>query len=82
MYRQDLPHIYELRDLLSCQIPATAYFQNLDKSLSENARKLRQYRDHEQELAGLDEAAWSFLKSKVKPLLLVKREQRGWQRKP
>ena len=78
MYRNELPLIYELRDMLPDPIPASAYFQNLDKSLSDSQQKLRQYRDLEQDLAGLDAAAWGFLKSEVKPLLMVRHEKRGW----
>lgn len=79
VYRIELPRIYELRDLVPDPAPANAYFQNLDRSLSEIPQKLRQYRDLEQDLAGLDSAAWTFLKSEVTPLLLVKDEKRGWQ---
>ena len=79
MYRSELPRIYELRDLLPNQLPLTAYFQNLDKRLSECPQKLRQYRDLERDLAGLDADAWEFLKAEVNPLLSAKHEQRGWQ---
>ncbi len=78
MYRNELPHIYELRDVLPNPIPASAYFQNLDKSLSDSQQKLRQYRDLEQDLAGLGADAWAFLKSEVKPLLMARHETRGW----
>jgi hypothetical protein len=79
VYRKELPRIYEFRDSLPDPVPASAYFQNLDKSLSENPQKLRQYRDLEQDLAALDPAAWAFLKSDVTPLFRVKHEMRGWQ---
>jgi hypothetical protein len=79
MYRKELPHIYELRDLLPDPLPPKAYFQNLDNSLSEIPQKLRQYRDLEGDLAGLDPVAWAFLKSEVKPLLQTKHEKRGWE---
>jgi hypothetical protein len=79
VYRKELPRIYELRDLLSDPLPSKAYFQNLDKSLSDSPQKLRQYRELERDLAGLDPVAWSFLKSEVKPLLQVRHEKRGWQ---
>jgi hypothetical protein len=79
VYRKELPRIYELRDLLPDPVPTRAYFQNLDKSLSEIPQKLWQYRDLEQDLAGLDPTAWAFLKSEVTPLLVVKHEKRGWE---
>ncbi len=78
MYRSELPRIYELRDLLPDPIPANAYFQTVDKRLSECPLRFRHYRDLEQDLAGLDAAAWACLKSEVKPLLLVRDEKRGW----
>jgi hypothetical protein len=79
VYRKELPRIYELYDLLPEPVPANAYFQNLDKSLSEIPQKLWQYRELEKDLYGLDPDAWAFLRSEVKPLLATKDERRGWQ---
>jgi hypothetical protein len=79
MYRTDLPRIYELRDLFPDPLPPDACFGGLDGSYSVSPQKLRQYRDLEQDLAGLDTAAWEFLKSEVQPLLQIKHETRGWQ---
>jgi hypothetical protein len=79
MYRKQLPRIYELRDLLPDPIPADAYFQNLDETLTNIPQKLRQYRELERDLQWLDTDAWAFLKSEVAHLLLVKDEKRGWQ---
>jgi hypothetical protein len=58
MYRKELPRIYELRDLLPVSPPAGACFRDLDQSLAQIPQKLRQFRDIEQDLQGLDPAAW------------------------
>jgi hypothetical protein len=79
VYRRELPRIYELRDLLPDPIPPKAYFQNLDKSLAEIPQKLRQFRELERDLRGLDTAAWSFLNSELVPLLQARDARRGWQ---
>ncbi len=79
MCRRELPRIYELRDLLPASPPADAYFCDLDRSLAEIPQKLKQYRDIERDLSGLDPAAWAFLKSELKPLLVARADKRGWQ---
>jgi hypothetical protein len=79
MFRKELPRIYELRDLLPVPPPPGAYFRDLDRSLAEIPQKLRQYRDIEQDLQGLDPAAWAFLKSELAPLLTAKDAKRSWQ---
>jgi hypothetical protein len=79
VYRRELPRIYELRDLLPNPLPPEAYFQNLDRSLGEIPQKLRQFRDWERELEGLDRRAWSFLKGELAPLLTTRDPRRGWQ---
>jgi len=79
VYRRELPRIYELRDLLPNPPPPGAYFCNLDKSLAEIPQKLRQFRDLERDLQGLDAAAWNFLKSELEPLLTAQDAKRGWQ---
>lgn len=79
MYRRQLPRIYELRDLIPMPRPSDAYFSNLDESLAENPRKLKQYRDIENDLRGLDPAAWAFLKSELRPLISTRDAERGWQ---
>ena len=79
MYRKELPRIYELRDLLPHPLPPNAFFQHLDKTLAEIPQKLRQFRELEKDLQGLDATAWSFLKSELAPLLLARDAKRGWQ---
>jgi hypothetical protein len=79
MIRKELTRIYELGDLLPTPPPPGAYFRELDRTLAEIPQKLKQYRDIEQDLQGLDAAAWAFLKSELKPLLMAKDRKRGWQ---
>jgi hypothetical protein len=79
MFRKELPRIYELRDLLPDPLPSGAYFQNLDESLARIPQKLKQFRDIERDLDGVDPEAWEALKSELKPLLAAKHPTRGWQ---
>jgi hypothetical protein len=79
VYRRELPRVYELRDLIQYSSSPDAYFQNFEKSLSEIPPKLKQFRDIERDLQGLDAEAWAFLKSEVTPLLAARDPKRGWQ---
>ena len=79
MYRKELPRVFELHDLAQPSSSPGAYFQNFEKSLSAIRPKLKQFRDIEQDLQGLDASAWAFLKSEVAPLLAAKDPKRGWQ---
>lgn len=45
-----------------------------------DSTKLRQFRDLERDLQGLNAAAWNFLKSELEPLLTAQDAKRGWQR--
>jgi hypothetical protein len=79
MYRTELPRVFELRDLIGDSPSPNAYFQKFGKSLSEIPQKLRQFRDIERDLQGLDAKAWAFLKGEVAPLLVARDPKRGWQ---
>lgn len=79
MYRDELPRVFELHDLIAHSSLPQAYFQNFEKSLSQIPQKLKQFLDIEKDLQGLDAAAWVFLKSEVTPLLAAKHPTRGWQ---
>jgi hypothetical protein len=79
MFCRELPRICELRDLLPDPVPPGAYFRNLDESLARIAQKLKQFRDIEGDLDGLDPETWEALKSELKPLLAAKHPTRGWQ---
>ncbi len=79
MYRRELPRVFELHDLVMPSSSPDSYFRNFEQSLSEIRQKLRQFRDIEADLQGLDAEAWAFLKSEVAPLLRVRHLTRGWQ---
>jgi len=79
VFRKQLPRMYELSDLIPTPAPPGAYFRNLDQSLADIPQKLKQYRDIERDLQGLDPAAWAFLKEELAPLLVAKDRKRGWQ---
>jgi hypothetical protein len=78
VYQKQLPRIYELRDWLPTPLPPDAYFRDLDRSLAEIPQKLRQFRDIEADLQGLDATAWHFLKSELAPLLTARDRVRHW----
>jgi len=79
VYRRELPRVFELRDLVGQSLSPDAYFQSFEQSLSEIPQKLKQFRDIERDLQGLDADAWTFLKGEVAPLLAAKDSKRGWQ---
>jgi hypothetical protein len=79
VYRKELPRIYEPHDLGPNPDSTNFYFRNLDQSLADIPQKLKQFRDLERELQGLDPVAWTFLKSELEPLLTVKDPVRGWE---
>lgn len=79
VHRKTLPRIFELYDLITTPRPPSAYFQNFEQSLLEIPQKLKQFRDIERDLQGLDADGWAFLKSEVAPLLVARDPKRGWQ---
>ena len=79
MCRDELPRIFELRDLLPRSLPPTAYFQRFEESLAEFPPKKKIFRHLEVQLQQLDPIAWAHLKQKLQPLLTRKHPTRGWQ---
>ena len=79
MYRKELPRVFELHDLIQNPRPPDAYFRDFEKSLAEVPQKLKQFRDIETELQGLDPAAWNDLKAEAAEVLAVRDGKRGWQ---
>jgi hypothetical protein len=77
VFRNELPRIFELHDLFP--VAAPFLFRDLERSLGELPQKLRQYRDVERDLQGLDTTAWTFLKEEVAPLLIAKNAVRSWE---
>jgi hypothetical protein len=54
------------------------YFQDFDRSISENFFKMKFFKDIEADLQRLDTAAWKILKQKVQLYLGKKDCERGW----
>src|SRR4051812_47022161 len=80
MLRKQLPRIYELRDLIADPTFSSAYFQNFDWNVRDSAHIRGIYDRWEKDLQGLDDDAWSFLKSEAAPYLVCKDGRgRGWQ---
>ena len=79
VYRNELPRVYELRDMAQSPPSMEAYFYDFDYKLGDSPVRLKHFRDIEAELRGLDATAWSQLKIQLSPLLTIKIEGRGWQ---
>lgn len=69
MYRQEMPRVYELQDLISDRFAPNAYFQNFDNSVCLESEKRKTWLSRERVLQRLDPDAWKFLKSEAKPYL-------------
>ncbi len=77
--RTRLPRVFEMKNLVAGSASPKAFFQNFEPSLKEIPLKFARFRELEGLLQGLDAAAWDFLKSEIRPLLLARDEKRGWQ---
>ena len=79
MFRKELPRLYELRDQIQDPLSPNAYFRDFDNRARDFAPMLKQFRDIEAELGGLDSVSWSYLKTELVPLLTKKDAKRGWR---
>lgn len=79
MFRRQLPRVYELRDLAGAPVHPDAVFQTLEARLQESPSCMQVFVALEQQLHGLDDGAWTFLKSKAGRYLTVRHPMRGWQ---
>jgi hypothetical protein len=79
VYRDALPRVFELCDLILDPAVPSAYFRDFEKTLDEWPAKRKQFCDIEKDLQGLDDESWRFLKKEVAPLLIAKDSKRGWQ---
>ncbi len=78
-FRNQLPRLYELKDLLTVPSHPDAYFQKFEDRLQQ-ADILQTYAFWEQELKGLDPGDWEVLKNKAASYLQRKdKNGRGWQ---
>lgn len=79
-FRELLPRVYELKDLVDTSHP-DAYFQDFEDGLDKYRTKLAAFVKLERQLAALDDAAWSDLKERaaVHLVSLTREQGRGWQ---
>lgn len=71
-FRDQLPLVYELKDLIEEPNSPTAYFQNFENSINDDISgpsKMRIWERREQEFQKLDKDSWNFLKDKALPYL-------------
>jgi hypothetical protein len=76
MYREQMPRVYELQDLISDRSVSDAYFQNFDDTVRVEPEKRKTWLARERCLQRLDPVAWEFLKSEANPYL-TSRDTRG-----
>jgi len=80
MLRNELPRVYELRDLIEEPNARTAYFQNFDNSTPDKSLKKRFWLSREEEFQRLDSDSWEFLKNKARYYLEKGQPNgRGWE---
>lgn len=83
MFRNELPRVYELRDLIEDPNAPTSYFHNFEKSILDHPggeSKKRTWLSREKEFQRLDKDSWEFLKNKARPYLTTKQTNgRGWE---
>ena len=78
MNRQDFPRLYELRDHVTDLESAHGYVAYLGLPSLQGAI-LKDFREREADLQGLDDASWRYLKRELVPLLTRKDPERWWQ---
>ena len=80
-FHNELPRVYELKEMLVGSSHPDAYFQNFEKELENSTIKLNAFRKFEGWLAALDDAAWQDLKQRAAPDLVSRQREsgRGWQ---
>jgi len=83
MMRNNLPRVYELRDLIEDPNAPISHFQDFEKSILDDPRgesKKRTWLSREKEFQRLDKDSWEFLKKKALPYLTTKQTNgRGWE---
>jgi hypothetical protein len=80
MSSEQLPRVYELRDLIACLTSPAAYFQDFDNSLRDEPSKMKVWHACEREFQRLGPDAWEFLKGEAVPYLMKPDPKgRGWE---
>ncbi|MCY4374768.1 MAG: hypothetical protein OXC31_13425 [Spirochaetaceae bacterium] len=80
-FRNELPRVYELKDMLDEPSHPDAYFQDFEEGLENSTSKLNAFRGLERLLDALDDTAWQDLSQRAAPLLVSQEREsgRGWQ---
>ena len=78
-FRERLPRLYELKDMVEGAAHPDAYFQNFEEGLAEHKSKLAAFLKLERQLAVLDETAWPDLKERAAAVLQKREPGRGWR---
>jgi hypothetical protein len=68
-FREEMPRVYELRDLIGDPSKSSEYFQDFDKSLSHFPYKKEVWLAREREFKRLDGESWQRLKDEARPYL-------------
>jgi len=77
---EQLRRISELRELIRDPANPNAYFRDFDNCFEDRPDFRKAFVHWEEELQGLDDSAWAFLKAEVQPYLQRRDETgRGWQ---
>jgi hypothetical protein len=80
MFREELPRVQELRDLIEDPAAPSSYFQGFDNSIRDEPSKKQVWLARETQLCGLDGDSWEFLKTEALPYLTkADPKTRGWQ---
>ena len=78
-FRNALPRVFELKDMLDDPSHPDAYFHNFEQSLADNRNKREAFLKLERQLAVLDGDAWRDLKQRAAVHLQNRTAGRGWQ---
>ena len=76
-FRDALPRIYELKDMLEDPAHPNAFFQDFENSLKKSPDTLDAFLKLERQVAALSAQAWNDLKQKAAPHLVSRERQRG-----
>jgi PIN domain nuclease of toxin-antitoxin system len=78
-FRDALPRIYELKDIVRDPSHPDAYFQDFEENLKQSTHVLDTYAKVERHLTALNETSWDVLKHKVAHHLMSREPGRGWR---
>lgn len=81
IFRDRLPRVYTLKDMLADPSHPDAYFQDFEKGLATHKSKLDAFLSLERQLGVLDDTAWEDLKARASVHLVsrTRGQGRGWQ---